>query len=455
MFKGLGLHNVLQKTKTAEIAAKRPDLTSVQSGESLLASPKRQQHLKTIKSLLNLPPKLYDSLYYGVIENFAEFTQSLPETQYGMFANEGGFLDHGLERAARALSLCLNYFFPEEKSFQSASSQQALWIYAVFTAGLLLDVGKIAVKYQVEICNRDGSTIKEWLPYSGAMNKTGRYYRFNYTKENRDNLKRLVTSLLARQILEATRDELEETGTNGFAWIASNPDVLETWLHLLQGERRLPMASYLAVIPLADAQIIDSFLAIKPTNPSIVPTQPFTNSPFDTPQTPNIQGQGMPFDAKAIPGKMDIGREFLLWLRENTNHGNLSINQLTSNSDMHVVEEGVLLNPDLFKRFTEDQAYAKNITPDSVETQFRRILEIYFDSPATLLHRYNTIKGVPNVNLQRYALVSSQLIYGQDFQPPEINKQILMQQPAQPENKLPMVEPTQNVQQQPTLTFNG
>ncbi len=439
MFKGL--HNALHKAKPVTVSqVKHPDATPIQSAEVLLAPEKRQKHLRTIKSLLNLPPKLYDSLYYRVIEQFAEFTQNLPETQYGMFAHEGGFIDHGLERAARALSLCLQYFFPQEKSLQNITAQEALWIYAVFTAALVLDISKIAVKYKVDLCNRDGTVIKEWLPFNGTMNKNGKFYRFSFVKENRDNLKRLISGLLARQILDANSTDEQGTGTGGFSWIASNNDVLETWLMILQGEKRLPMGSYLSVIPIADAQIIEAYFAGKIIAPG---TQPFINSLFDNSQNAN-QGQ----DYKTTP---DMGQDFLKWVRESIANGKLSINQNTPNSDIHIVEEGALLNPDLFEKFIRDQSMSGSTDPHSIEQQFRQSLEVYWDSPGNIQHRYTAIQGISSMDLKRYILVARlDILFPADAQL-DINPR-LNQRPLQVAN-LP-ISPQRAVQPGPSPTLN-
>lgn len=447
MFKGL--HSALQKAKPVAVSqVKHPEATQIQSAEVLLAPEKRQKHLRAIKSLLNLPPKLYDNLYYKVIERFAEFTQNLPETQYGMFAHEGGFIDHGLERASRALSLCLQYFFPQEKTLQNITAQEALWIYAVFTAALVLDISKIAVKYKVELCNRDGSTTKEWLPYSGAMNKNGKYYRFTFIKENRDNLKRLIAGLLARQILDSDKEEEggAASGTGGFNWIASNPDVLETWLMILQGEKRLPMGSYLAVIPLADAQIIEAYFAGRAITPGMSPgTQPFSNTLFDSTQPLGTEGQG-------FKPTTDLGQDFLDWVRKNIENNKLSINE-AANSDLHIVENGALLNPDLFKKFAEDPLNAANINPENVDKQFRTILESFWDTPGNVQHRYTAIQGLSSQNLERYILVSRlDILFPAGFNF-EINQR-LTQLPLQVVNA--PLSPQRSMQQQthsPKLNF--
>lgn len=370
MFKGL--HSTLHKTKPVETSAKHPDVTIVQPAATLLQTEKRQQHLKNIKTLLNLPPKLFDSLYQRVINQFVEFCQSLPETQHGLFANEGGFLDHGLERASRALSLCLSYFFPQEKTLQNISSQEALWIYAVFTAALFLDVGKITVKYQVHLCNRDGSVLKEWSPYSGSMMQQAKFYRFDFVKENRDNLKRHTTALVARQILDS--HDGQGINTSGFNWIASNPDVLENWLIILFGEKRIPMTSFMSVIPIVDTQIIEAYLA------NLFPEHTLTNPHglFEKPKTEATHN-------------FEAGKDFIHWLKENITNNKISINQPTADSEIHVVNEGVLINPELFERFAKE--HFKHTNPSVVKSEVIHMVEVLFESAAVQL-RYRAIGGI-------------------------------------------------------------
>jgi ferredoxin len=328
MFKGL--HTTLQKTKRVN-PNQHQSIVALQTGVNLLVPEKRQQYLKNIKSLLNLPPKLYDHLYYKPIQRFAEFVQTLPETHHGLFSESGGLLDHALERASRALSILLAYFFAQEKNFQNISSQDALWVYAVFTAALLLDIGKIAVKYKITICHKDGEPLKEWLPFTGSMLQEGKYYKFEYAKENRDHLRQLVTPLLARQLLQefnaGEKSEAAIVGNSGFNWIASNPDVLEAWLMLLNGESR-SVSPYLTVIPIADAQVIDNHLVIRaPFQPAKEMAEALDNS---------------------IPPEIEA---FLRWLRENLANNAFSINQ--PNSNIHLVPEGVLINPALFQKFID------------------------------------------------------------------------------------------------------
>jgi integrating conjugative element relaxase (TIGR03760 family) len=395
MFKGL--HQILNKVKPAD-NLRQPQGMPVNTAQALLAAEKHQKYLSDIKSLLNLPPKLYEKLYYQVIERFAEFVQNLPQTQHGAFSNVGGFLDHGIERAARALSLCLEYFYPQQKSFQTVTSQEALWIYAVFTAALFLDLGKLAVKYQITLCSKDGAVIKEWLPYSGTMLKQGTYYKYDFVKENRENLGKLVTSLLARQILDEVVSETGEDTGNGFNWLASDPDVLEAWLSLLNTEGR-PMGTFMSVIPQADAQVIESYFGAQKAGAQT--SKPFAGTMFDTPVTTTTPTGG---DENGFTASVDGAETFLRWLRNGLESGAISMNDLAS--QVQVVREGVLMSSEVFQTFaTANQQYRN---PDSIEQQFMKLLESYVYPVGELQRRYTHLQGGIAVGVQtRWLLVTN------------------------------------------------
>jgi hypothetical protein len=445
MFKGL--HQLMIKPRpAAEPVMKAMQVSVVQSAENLLSAEKRQQHLKAIKSLLNLPPKLYDRLYGKVLNAFAEFVQTLPQTQYGAFSNMGGFLDHGIERAARALSLCLAYFHPEEKSFHDVSPQEALWIYAVFTAALFLDLGKLAVKYQITLCDKNGTSIKQWLPYSGVMVGQGDYYKYDFVKENRDNLGRLVTAILARQILlQATEEDAEDgdaTGTGGFEWIASNPDVLEAWLSMLNTEGR-PMGSFMTVIPLADAQVIEGYFGIQ--KPIRDPNaKPFAGTMFDSAAGATATGSE---EGSTLAPSVDAGETFFRWLRAGLASGAISINDLAS--QVQIVREGVLMSSEIFKTFATANPQYRN--PEGVEQQFNKLLELYIEPIGKLQQRYSHLKGgVFAQTQQHWLLVNNPHLLFALGQLPSINANLVKLPAAQHTVVTPPPQrPKSGMQEQP------
>lgn len=249
IFKGMYSLIKNKKSLTAEKKITHRDPVPILSADSLLATEKRQQALTDMRGLLSLPDEEYQNIFLKAAENFAEFVQNLPETERSYYANIGGMLDHALERASLSLFLCRTYLLPEDASLASVSENEMLWVYAVYTAALLYDIGKIPTKHIITLTDANGSDIKSWSPYGVPMpRENASHYVYSFGEEHHDRMRWLVTPLLARQILP---DE-------GFAWLASDADVLEAWLGLLSDEQRT-MGSLLSIIPLADAQLLESY----------------------------------------------------------------------------------------------------------------------------------------------------------------------------------------------------
>lgn len=213
----------------------------VLSANLLLADTKYQQLLENLKNLVSMSPPDFEKYYLKVIHHFAEFVQQLPETKISYYSHSAGILDHGLERAYLALSQCRAYFVPQESTQQELSAEQSLWCYAVFTAGLLADIGKVVTRHAVYLCERDGQLQTKWDPYSGSMLGQGKYYIYEFEDSYRIPLQNGLTPLLAYQLLTQTDDAQKKSPqhdgfAHGFAWIASNPDVLEAWFLMLNLE---------------------------------------------------------------------------------------------------------------------------------------------------------------------------------------------------------------------------
>ena len=245
-----GMYSLIKSKKPlSDKKAAHRDPVPILSADHLLATEKCQQILTDTRALLSLPDEEYEKIFLKVTENFAEFVQNLPETERSYYADIGGMLKHALERASLSLFLCRTYLLPEDASLASVSDTEMLWVYAVYTAALLYDIGKIATKHIITLTDEKGSDIKSWLPYDGPMtHQNASHYVYSFGEEHHDRMRWMVTPLLARQILP------EE----GFAWLASDPDVLEAWLALLSDELR-SVGSLLSVIPLADAQLLESY----------------------------------------------------------------------------------------------------------------------------------------------------------------------------------------------------
>jgi integrating conjugative element relaxase (TIGR03760 family) len=226
------------------------DAVPILSADQLLSTEKRQQMISDIQGLLNLPEEEYKKIFLKAAENFAEFVQNLPETERSYYAAIGGMLDHGLERASLSLFLCRTYLLSEEVTLASVSEKEMLWVYAVYTAALFFDIGKIPTKHTIHLTDEAGDTLKVWMPYEGSMTReNASHYAGSFSEDPHDHMRWMVTPLLASIIIPK----------EGLLWLASDPDVFNAWLGLLSGEDQRQVGSILTVIPLADAQLLESY----------------------------------------------------------------------------------------------------------------------------------------------------------------------------------------------------
>lgn len=235
------------KVDTGMILHKDP--SPILSADILLSTEKRQQSLSEIRHLLNLPDDEFARVFQSVTENFAEFVQNLPETERSYYAGTGGMLDHALERASLSLFLCRTYLLPQDSTLSSVSASEMLWVYALYTAALVYDIGRIPTSHIVTLTDSKGRTLRSWLPYRGPMTaEKASHYVYGFSEEHFDHMRWQVTAMLARQILP------EE----GFNWIASDQHVLESWLGLLNDDHR-QVSPLLSIVLLVEGLLQEGF----------------------------------------------------------------------------------------------------------------------------------------------------------------------------------------------------
>lgn len=284
MFKGVRKTGNKVKNIATSKTQMDPELLPVLNFEQLFNHNKRQDILKSIRSLVSLPPLEYEAFYLKAMTHFAEFVQQLPETAHSYYSHPGGLLDHGLERAHVALSLSRSYLFPTQTGITELTSIHELWLYAIFTAALLMDVGKIATKEAITLFDAEGKRLKQWQPSTGAISSQASYYKYEFLRENLDRLRMFYTPLLAQQILASTGfSETRSSAFTGFDWIASDPDVLEAWLAILN-EDFSGGGHLLTIIPISQAQTIAHYFAENNKGLNVTPAKDFT---VDSDSTPN------------------------------------------------------------------------------------------------------------------------------------------------------------------------
>jgi len=335
-------------------------LYPILKADALFKLKRRKALVEKFPSQIGLTPELYKELCHQTLENFAEFVQSLPETRNGYYSYNGGVLDHGLERASIAVSLARSYHFRDDANKAlTKEDKNALWVYAVFTAALLFDLGKVAVNQVITLCDKYGSDISIWSPVTGSMLKSNAsHFKVEFEKENREDLKRRLTSLLAEKLIPP----------EGYQWIASDKDVLDAWLAMLNDDKR-GRGSLINLIPIADAKAIEKFYQeIKAQLVGEELAFGLDKEELTDQEKELLEKQRKEKKAEAKEGveeekEVGLDEEFFDWLREGIEKGRLSVNEADSLIQI-VNEEAALKYPEIINRFLSDKGIQDRTVQD-------------------------------------------------------------------------------------------
>ena len=235
--------------KTVSLSLKPvKDLTAVSIPAQLLSGDKRQTLLMRLKELSALDTTRFDTLCVSLIHQLTHYCQGLPETTNSYFARPGGILDYALNRAEVALQLFHQYLVQQENT--PLSEMQKLWLYALLSACLLKDIGKLQIDYRVQVFDAQGQPLRLWNPLNESLTAAGSYYQFVFETDSEDKipLRRQLNLLLAHILMPS----------KGFLWIASNPQVLAVWLALLSDDWRAA-GTLGALLVRADAAAIQRY----------------------------------------------------------------------------------------------------------------------------------------------------------------------------------------------------
>ncbi len=330
-----------QKDKREKSLSVKPvkiikDLTAMAAPLEILEGGRRQTLIQQMTTLVDLPAQRFDDLCLNLIYQLINYCQFLPETANSYYALPGGILDYALNRAQAAMQLLHEYLIPNE--IGELSDIQRLWLYAMFSASLLKDIGKLQIDYQVQVFDPFGLPLKQWNPLIESLISAGSYYQFEFLSDHEDKmpLRRRINLLLARLLMP----------NEGFAWIASNPDVLATWLALLSDDWQ-SAGTLGAILIRADAIAIQRYfndhmlhhVAGKRGNGG-----PRIGTFVDTKSTTPVAKEQL------------IGIQFIKWLTLALDSGQIMINK----APLLMVPGGLLMHPDIFKLFVRAHPEYKN-----------------------------------------------------------------------------------------------
>jgi integrating conjugative element relaxase (TIGR03760 family) len=316
-------------------AGNQNQLIPVKQAAQLYAFPHRKKYIEPFQELLSIETAMFNEYCKPVLRNVSEYFQDLPYSREGVHSLPGGLLNFALERTYHALSMSRSYFLPTGSELVALTLPQQLWAYAVFTASLLQDVGHASIQFKVEMYDKDKKPKGEWHPFIGAMTKQGEYYQFDYLEEKALEVKRQTTVLLAKHFMPS----------KGFEWLASNPQVFDIWLALLQGDD-VRSGTFGPTLLRAEAMVIKHFLAdMQNTNLA---------AEIGKGRMKDLFGKAGSFKNIASKNKLDsINRavqEFLAWLKDSVIKEKMKI----GDDSLKVAEGGLLLTDELFEKYAAE-----------------------------------------------------------------------------------------------------
>lgn len=329
-----------QKAKRANHSTIKPvkipkDLIAVLSPVEILAGDKRQFLIHQIKEWAMLDAKRFDALCLKLINQMTNYCQHLPETSNSYYALPGGILDYALNRTEAALQLFRQFIIQQDGA--ELSEIQKLWLYAMLSASFLKDIGKLQIDYRVNVFDPFGEPLKSWNPLIESLVSAGSYYQFEFLPDNEDktSLRRRLNLLMAQHLMPK----------EGFAWIASNPEVLAAWLALLSDDWR-SAGTLGAILIRADAVAIQRY---------------FNENMIHHVGRGGIRAARMStfIDTKpdaSLAKDQLVGVEFIKWLMTSMDAGQLMLNK----PPLLVVPGGLLIHPDAFKLFVRAHPEYKN-----------------------------------------------------------------------------------------------
>lgn len=298
-----------------------------------LADSKRAALLEKMKDLIELEPTRYESLCQVLIENLVNYCQNLPATTNSYYSQPGGLVDHALNRTEAALSLFQEFMVLDAS--ETLSEEQKKWQYTLFSAAILQGIGKLFVDFSVKLFDNGSVLLKQWNPLLESLNSTGSFYHYEFQKESDDDFRRRLNLLLAKALMPAS----------GFAWIASNPEILAVWLALLN-EDEGSAGTLGAILNRADSIAIQRYILTY-----LGKTGGLKSGRYGRAGT--FSG-GVP--ETLIEKEQAIGVEVLRWLMDALDEGRFLINQ----APLYKVPAGVVMCQEMFQLFVREHPEYKN-----------------------------------------------------------------------------------------------
>ncbi|MCE2572811.1 MobH family relaxase [Motilimonas eburnea] len=204
---------------------KRQFQNRVLSGVELLKCPQRVSLIKEINKSISISQNHWEELYSSLIINFVTFVQSLPASEGDHHSYAGGLLDHSLEAMKYAVRARRGVLYPIGGKEDLISQKADIFTYAVSSAALLHDVGKVITDLLVVHTVQNQDEPKIWTPTLGNM-PIGQTYTWK-ANSNRAQKPHEIAGLQVLPFLIPKKAQM---------WLFSDQELYLLWVYAVSGQ---------------------------------------------------------------------------------------------------------------------------------------------------------------------------------------------------------------------------
>lgn len=189
---------------------------TVKDADVLLSTPSYKRLLTDIEQVSFADKEVYEVCYRQLIYRFASYVQLLPEPEN---ARPRSMLQSSMRRAYLMLyafshELCAIYGRPYLRTTEGSRL-----LYAVFSAALLFEVGKICANRKIILTDEMGKALGDWDYFNKDMPHFGAYYKIRFGQGVPSNLITEVTHIIAKTLMPSV----------AFSWISEDFTLLKQW----------------------------------------------------------------------------------------------------------------------------------------------------------------------------------------------------------------------------------
>lgn len=269
------------------------------SPEVLFARNDYQDLLNNLKQALNTSDSIYNELYKPTIFNYVRLIQCLPDVTFP----DKLWIQVGIERSIIAV-----------RNAMITRSDDARFVFAVFTASLFIGLGRLVVNYQIGLCDKDGFHKKDFNFLDDGWLADSDFFRSRPLVGVQKEIINPSTIMLAYKVIDKS----------GLVWILENSSLYVNWLN-----------------------------AITHSSGDVGGLNEICELSENVIRRKKLKDMGLPVDVH-FNDDLDFAEKFWLWLCQGVKEGGISIN--TNSSLLHVLASNdIFISDKIFKAYIEEK----------------------------------------------------------------------------------------------------